>query len=136
MTITLRMRLNTPKKVRAALEMFYFRAHLSATTGFATSTVLKVLALAGVVAAFYKYAPSSSDDNIITRSISRSATPSEVWEKVNVKHAVLEQQQADESQILWSAQKPLVHRYRYPQCVHLSLSPPGPVLIRILLDLW
>ena len=103
------------------LEMYGFPAHLLAIAGFATSTIVKVVALAGVTVAFYKYAPSPSDDNILTRYISNNATPSEVWERVNVKHTVLEQQQADESQILWSAQKPPVHRYRYPQYVRLPL---------------
>jgi hypothetical protein len=106
----------------------------SGAAGFATSTIVKAVASAGVIAAFYKYAPSASDDNIITRYISSNATPSEVWEKVNIKHAILEQQQADDSQILWSAQKPPVHRYRYPQCVRLSLCSPGPMLIRTLVD--
>ena len=125
MTTMLRMRPNTPKKVRHALEMFCLRAHLLAIAAFATSTIVKVVAFAGAVAAFYKYAPSSSDDNLITRYISSNVTPSEVWEKVNVKHAILEQQQADESQTLWSAQKPPVHRYRYPQCVHLPSCLPN-----------
>lgn len=78
--------------------------------------------MAGAVAAFYKYAPSPSDDNIISRYISSNATPSEVWEKVNLKHTMLEQHQADGNQVLWSAQKPPVHRFRYPLCVHLPLS--------------
>jgi hypothetical protein len=133
-TTTLRMRLNTPKKVWTVLDVFCFHAHLRVAVGFSTSTIVKVVASAGVIAAFYKYAPSSSDDNIITRYISSNATPSEVWEKVNIKHAILEQQQADDSQILWSAQKPPVHRYRYPQCVRLSLCSPGPMLIRTLVD--
>ena len=123
-TTTLRMQPNTPKKVRVALEPCCFPAYLLAIAGFATSTIVKVVALAGAVAAFYKYAPSASDDNIITRYISSNVTPSEVWERTNIKHTVLEQQQADESRILWSAQKPPVHRYRYPQCVLLSSCPP------------
>lgn len=109
--------------------MLCFHAHFSDVAGFATSTIVKVVAFAGAIAAFYKYAPSASDDNIITRYISSKATPSEVWEKINTKHAVLEQQQADESQTLWSAQKPPVHRFRYPQCVQLSPCPSGPMLI-------
>jgi len=127
MTTTLRIRLNTPKKVRAAPDALHFHAHLLTIAGFATSAILKVVAFAGAVAAFYKYAPSASDDNIITRYISRNTTPSEVWEKINIKHAILEQQQADESQTLWSAQKPPVHRFRYPQCVQLPLCPPAPI---------
>lgn len=134
LTTTLRMQPNTPKKVWAAFDVFCFRTHLCVVVGFSTSTIVKVVASAGAVAAFYKYAPSSSDDNIITRYISSNATPSEVWEKVNIKHAILEQQQADDSQILWSAQKPPVHRYRYPQCVRLLLYSPGPMLIRTLVD--
>jgi len=102
--------------------MYCFPADLLAIAGFATSAIVKVVAFAGAVVAFYKYAPSSSDDNIITRYISSNATPSEVWERTNIKHTVLEQQQADGSQILWSAQKPPVHRYRYPQCVQLPMS--------------
>jgi len=102
--------------------------------GFATSAIVKVVAFAGAVAAFYKYAPSASDDNIITRYISSNATPSEVWEKINLKHAVLEQQQADESQTLWSAQKPPVHRFRYPQCVQLSSRLSEPMLIHFLIN--
>ena len=103
--------------------MYNSPAHPFAIAGFATSTIVKVVAFSGAVVAFYKYAPSASDDNIITRYISSNTTPSDVWEKANLKHAVLEQQHADESQILWSAQKPPVHRYRYPQCVHLSHCP-------------
>lgn len=115
MTTPPRMRRNTPKKVWLKRKRFYSRAHKLAITVFATSTIVKVVAFAGVIAVFYKYAPSASDDNFVTRYISRNVTPSEVWEKINLKHAVLEQQQADESQTLWSAQKPQVHRYRYPQ---------------------
>ena len=129
MTTTLRMRPNTPKKVWATPDIFCFHTHLLTIAGFATSTIVKVVALAGAVAAFYKYAPSASDDNIITRYISRNTTPSEVWEEINIKHAVLEQQQADESQTLWSAQKSPVHRFRYPQCVQLPFCPPAPILI-------
>jgi len=127
MITTLRMRPNTRKKVRAAPDALRFHAHLLTIAGFATSAILKVVAFAGAVAAFYKYAPSASDDSIITRYISRNTTPSEVWEKINIKHAVLEQQQADKSQTLWSAQKPPVHRFRYPQCVQLWLCPPAPI---------
>jgi len=94
---------------------------------FATSTIVKVVALAGAVAAFYKYAPSASDENIISRYISSKLTPSEVWEKVNFKHTVLEQQQADNSQILWSAQKPQVHRFRYPLEIDQSFPHRQPV---------
>jgi len=119
MTTMLRMRPNTPKKVWAAPDIFHSHAHLLVIAGFATSTIVKVVAFSGAVTAFYKYAPSASDENIITRYISRNTTPSEVWEGINLKHAVLEQQQADESQTLWSAQKPPVHRFRYPQCVQL-----------------
>jgi hypothetical protein len=131
MITTSRTRLNTPKKVEAAPETLCFRADLSAIPGFATSTIVKVFALAGAVAAFYKYAPSPSDDNIISRYISSTATPSEVWEKVNLKHTMLEQHQADGNQVLWSAQKPPVHRFRYPLSVHLSLSSE-PVLTHTL----
>ena len=119
-----------PKEGRAPWDVHYFPTHLLAIPGFATSTIVKAIAFAGAVSAFYKYAPSPSDDNIITRYLSSKATPSEVWERVNIKHAILEQQQADEIQILWSAQRPPVHRYRYPQCVHLSLLP-WPILIRV-----
>jgi len=111
-----------PKEGWTGLEMCRFPAHFLAIAGFATSTIVKAIAFAGAVLAFYKYAPSSSDDNIITRYISRNATPSEVWERANIKHTILEQQQADGSQILWSAQKPPVHRYRYPQYAHLPIS--------------
>ena len=122
MTTTPRMRPNTLEKVWAAPEILSLRAHFLVIVGFATSTIVKIVALAGAVAAFYKYAPSASDDNIISRYISSKATPSEVWEQVNLKHTVLEQQQADNIQVIWSAQKPPVHRYRYPSCVGLPLS--------------
>ena len=126
-TTTLRMRPNTPKKVRAAPDALRFHTHPLTIAGFAASAILIVVAFAGAIAVFYKYAPSASDDNIITRYISRNTTPSEVWERINIKHAVLEQQQADESQTLWSAQKPPVHRFRYPQCVQLRLCPLTPI---------
>ena len=131
MITTLRMRPNTPKKVWAVPDIFRFHAHLLTSAGFATSTIVKIVVFAGAVAAFYKYAPSASDDNIITRYISRNTTPSEVWEEINHKHAVLEQQQADKSQTLWSAQKPPVHRFRYPQCVQPPLRPLAPMLIHL-----
>ncbi|KAF9646575.1 hypothetical protein BDM02DRAFT_3099618 [Thelephora ganbajun] len=99
--------------------------------GFATSTVFKVVAFAGAIAAFYKYAPSASDDNIITRYISNNFTSSEVWEKSNLKHTVLEQQQADNNQLLWSAQKPPVHRFRYPQQIDQALPHRQPVGSRV-----
>lgn len=114
-----------PKEGLVGLKVLCSRAHQLAIIVFATSTIVKAVVFAGVIAAFYKYAPSASDDNFITRYISRNATPSEFWEKINVKHAVLEQQQADESQTLWSAQKPQVHRFRYPQYVQSSPIPSG-----------
>ncbi|KAF9792615.1 hypothetical protein BJ322DRAFT_60870 [Thelephora terrestris] len=95
--------------------------------GFATSTIVKIVTLAGAVVAFYKYAPSASEDNIISRYISSKATPSEVWEQVNLKHTVLEQQQADNSQVIWAAQKPPVHRFRYPLQIDQALPHRQPV---------
>lgn len=113
-------------------KMRFFCAYHSAIIGFMTSTIFKAVVLAGTVAAFYKYAPSASDDNTISRYISSKLTPSEVWEKVNVKHTMLEQQQADNSQILWSAQKPQVHRFRYPLCVRLSLSLKPTLILNLM----
>ena len=51
------------------------------------------------------------------RLIDHYRTPKEAWEKVNLRHLALEAQGSQETLIIADAQRPPVHRYRYPQCV-------------------
>ena len=75
-----------------------------------------VLAAVGVVA-FYKYAPAPGDDTAIARWISRSMTPAEVWQSTSFTHLLKSVQGADETLLVAEAKPPVVHRYRFPQCV-------------------
>lgn len=89
--------------------------------GFGSSTWAGVAAVSALVVGFYKFAPAAGEDNFITRTMANYATPKEVWEQINLKHALLSQEASENQQLIWNAQQPEVHRYRYPQCVEFLL---------------
>ncbi|OJT10773.1 hypothetical protein TRAPUB_12715 [Trametes pubescens] len=80
-----------------------------------------VIAAFGVVA-FYKFAPAPSDETLIAKYVSRTMTSGEVWKDILFKHLLLSAQGSDETLLIADAKPPVVHRYRFPQCVLLILS--------------
>ena len=80
--------------------------------------------IAGVgVVAFYKYAPAPGDENPIAKYITKTMTPAEVWSNTSFSHLAKSAQISDDTLLMGSAKPPVVHRYRYPQCVPPSCSP-------------
>lgn len=75
-----------------------------------------VLAALGVVA-FYKYAPAPGDDNAIAKYISSTMTHPDVWSNTAFSHLVRSAQISDNTLLMTDAKPPVVHRYRFPQCV-------------------
>lgn len=68
-----------------------------------------------LVTGFYKFAPAPGDDTFLTQYLAQFNTPKETWARINEKH-VLDVTTASEQLLLQaSAQRPKVHRYRYPQ---------------------
>ncbi len=80
-----------------------------------------VIAAFGLVA-FYKFAPAPSDETLIAKYVSRTMTSGEVWKDILFKHLLLSAQGSDETLLIADAKPPVVHRYRFPQCVLLILS--------------
>ncbi len=76
------------------------------------------IAAVGIVA-FYKYAPAPGDENPIAKYISSTMTPAKVYQDVSFKHLIGSAQISDDTKLMVDAKPPVVHRYRYPQCVQL-----------------
>lgn len=75
-----------------------------------------VIAGVGVVA-FYKFAPEPTNDTAIAKYISSTMTAPEVWRDASFKHLVLSAKGSDDTLLVANAKPPVVHRYRFPQCV-------------------
>ncbi|THH30949.1 hypothetical protein EUX98_g3262 [Antrodiella citrinella] len=65
--------------------------------------------------AFYKFAPSPGEENYITRLLTQSQETAEYWRKVNLQHLFLSATERSDNLVIADAQRPPVHRYRYPQ---------------------
>lgn len=72
-----------------------------------------LFSLLGVAA--YKYAPEANEDVYLTRWIAMYSTPRDYWLERNVEHTAQEAAVSETNLILGSAEKPKIHRYRYPQ---------------------
>jgi hypothetical protein len=72
-----------------------------------------LISIAGVVGV--KLAPSADKDVYLTRWIAMYKTPASYWETLNAKHTAQTEEQAHVHILLSDAQKPPVHRFRYPQ---------------------
>ena len=79
-----------------------------------------VIAALGVVA-FYKYAPAPGDENPIAKYISSTMTKPDVWNDTAFRHLILSAKGSDETKLVTDAKPPVVHRYRFPQCVSCSV---------------
>jgi hypothetical protein len=112
----------TRKKVCFASPMHSFLnnnpSHLRWHAGFTSSAgwAYTLIAALGIVG-FYKFAPSPSEDNYVTRYISYYFTPSSSWAATNDRHLELTANLQEALQISQTGQRPHIHRYRYPQCV-------------------
>ena len=82
-----------------------------------------VIAGVGIVA-FYKFAPEPTNDTALAKYISSTMTAPEVWSNASFKHLVLSAKGSEETLLMADAKPPVVHRYRFPQCV-TGLSSPG-----------
>lgn len=65
--------------------------------------------------ATYKYAPEADENVYLTRWIAMYSTPRDFWLERNVEHTAQEAAVSELNLILGSAEKPKIHRYRYPQ---------------------
>lgn len=84
---------------------------------FVTPFWRNALIAAGLVVAAYKYAPEPGKDVYLTRWIAMYTTPVGEWLKRSVSRAAAQEVEAENTRLMMSARRPLVHRYRYPQCV-------------------
>ena len=84
------------------------------------------------VALFYKFAPAPNDDAYLTRWISQYQIYSSLWTELNLKHLALSAHEQIQNLITADAQKPPVHRLRFPQCVIYFYYPLQSVLTRYL----
>lgn len=55
-------------------------------------------------------------------------TSSEILEKIHLKHLVMSVENSEDKLLMTDAKPPVVHRYRFPQCV-LACSPVTDALI-------
>ncbi|TFY52082.1 hypothetical protein EVG20_g10712 [Dentipellis fragilis] len=99
--------------------------------GFTSSgwlyTVVGGLALVG----FYKFAPSSEEDNIVSRYISHYRTPAETWEHANNKHLQLSAELQDSTLVLQHAVQSPVRRMRFPQALDMASPFNVPVGLEV-----
>ena len=79
-----------------------------------------VLAGVGIVA-FYKYAPEPTEDNPIAKYVKSTMAQPEYWKDTAFNHLLLSAKGSDETLLVADAKPPVVHRYRFPQCVPLLL---------------
>jgi len=79
-----------------------------------------LLSLAGV--ATYKYAPRADDDLYLTRWIKMYTNSREHWLQLNAKHTAQQMEVSHTGMLLSDAQRPAVHRFRYPQAL-IQRSP-------------
>ena len=93
--------------------MLRSRVYTDFSSGVWRNFIIFGLAVVG----FYKFAPSPTEDNYITRWIAHYKTPNKVWESINFNHLVMSAQGCDDVLLVTDAKRPPIHRYRYPQSV-------------------
>ncbi|KAF7782478.1 hypothetical protein Agabi119p4_1854 [Agaricus bisporus var. burnettii] len=94
---------------------------------FVTPFWRNALIAAGLVVAAYKYAPEPGKDVYLTRWIAMYTTPVGEWLKRSVSRAAAQEVEAENTRLMMSARRPLVHRYRYPQ----SFEQASPFVIGV-----
>jgi len=72
-----------------------------------------LLSLAGV--ATYNYAPRPDDNLYLTRWIKMYMSSRDHWLTLNAKHTAQQMEVSHAGMLLSDAQRPAVHRFRYPQ---------------------
>jgi len=79
-----------------------------------------LLSIAGV--ATYNYAPRAGENVYLTRWIKMYMTPREHWLDLNAKHTAQQMEVSHARMLMNDAQKPAIHRFRYPQAL-IQSSP-------------
>ncbi|KAF8813612.1 hypothetical protein BYT27DRAFT_7250526 [Phlegmacium glaucopus] len=92
--------------------------------GFGNAFWRNVLLLSLVGAATYKYAPRANDDLYLTQWIKMYMNSRDHWLALNAKHTAQQMEVSHAGMLLSDAQRPAVHRFRYPQ----SLVQSSPFL--------
>jgi len=106
--------MNTERKVRPITQpctIADFQTCVDFTSSFWRNSIL----FSALVVAFYKFAPTPSQDVYLTRWLAKLSTPLDVWENINAKHLHLAQQLSADTLLTSDARMSTVHRYRYPQ---------------------
>ncbi|TFK75290.1 hypothetical protein BDN72DRAFT_832145 [Pluteus cervinus] len=85
--------------------------------GFTGGVWQKTILFSLLAVGFYKYAPEPAEDVYLTRWIAMYTPSPQRWLELNARHTAQQQVVADTSLLLMDAQKPKVHRYRYPQAL-------------------
>lgn len=86
-------------------------------SGFATPFWRNVLLISIGTVLAVKYAPEPGEDAYLTRWIAMYKPSTDTWLERNAAHTAQQKDKAAESQLIQDAKRPLVHRFRYPQCV-------------------
>ncbi|KXN90220.1 hypothetical protein AN958_04710, partial [Leucoagaricus sp. SymC.cos] len=94
---------------------------------FATPFWRNALIAAGLAVVAYKYAPEPGDDVYLTRWIAMYTTSAEKWLEMNAAHTAQTAEEAENSRLMMSAQRPPVHRYCYPQ----AFEQASPFLVGV-----
>ncbi|TFY79258.1 hypothetical protein EWM64_g4755 [Hericium alpestre] len=102
-----------PTSYIAPLDLFLFLSMPGFNSRIWAYTVLAGLGVVG----FYKFAPSSGEDNFISKYIAHYRTPKEVWENWANKHLEFQTQVQENTFIIQHAKLPPVHVYRFPQAL-------------------
>jgi len=89
-----------------------FSFHLA---GFSTPFWRNTVVLSLLAVGFYKWAPSPNQDVYLTQWLAQLMEPRDFWAAINEKHLLLSQQASDNTILQADAQRPSIHRYRYPQ---------------------
>lgn len=83
--------------------------------GFGTAPWRNTLAFAALAVVAYKYAPEKGEDNFITQWMATYNASRERLLEINAKHTALSSQMSTDVLFFKSAEKPVMHRYRFPQ---------------------
>ncbi|KDR75420.1 hypothetical protein GALMADRAFT_249473 [Galerina marginata CBS 339.88] len=80
-----------------------------------------VLASLGT-AALFKYAPYADDSVYLTRWIAMYTAPRDYWLSLNAKHTAQQTVVSEDNLLVNDAQRPVVHRFTYPQAMDQASS--------------
>ncbi|KAJ3506728.1 hypothetical protein NLJ89_g6705 [Agrocybe chaxingu] len=84
-----------------------------------------LVSIAGAVG--LKYAPEPSENVYLTRWIAMYTAPRDYWLSLNAKHTAQQEEYARVGLLVNDAQRPPVHRFRYPQMLDQASAFLVPV---------